>query len=265
MTDPLTTIGAGLAVLGSKDVLAKLLGPTADYIGGEVSGLVKKCNLNLDSIFQRATRKLGHRIEQPGSVNPRVLQHVIEDGRFCEDELTAEYYGGLLAGSREPTGKDDQCLPYITKVKAMSSLQIRIHFALYYSLLTLHKESKLDMGLGTDCSKAGLLFPDQFFNELVPPEGLPRYWELITSVVVGLSSHGLINTYSYGNKEHLRSSFPEADQRGTYLEPNFVGAELFMWAVGTQSPSGHDFFSLAQEDIEQVIIVPSSVKAKLLT
>ncbi len=145
MTDPEAAIGAGLAILGSKDILTKLLGPTADYIGGEVSGFVRKCNINLDSIFQKATQKLGDRMEQSGSVNPRVLKHIIDDGRFCEDELAAEYYGGLLAGSRVPNGKDDLCLPYISKVKAMSTIQIRVHFAIYYSLLKLHESSKINL------------------------------------------------------------------------------------------------------------------------
>lgn len=55
--DPLTITGAGLAVLGSKDLLVKLLGPSADYLGGEIAGFVQKCNVNLDSVFVRATKK----------------------------------------------------------------------------------------------------------------------------------------------------------------------------------------------------------------
>jgi len=47
MSDPLTVAGAGLAVLGSKDVLTKILGPSADYIGGELASLIEKCNINL--------------------------------------------------------------------------------------------------------------------------------------------------------------------------------------------------------------------------
>lgn len=49
--DPVTVSGAGLAVWGSKDLMTKLLGPTADYIGGEAKNLVAKCNINLDGIF----------------------------------------------------------------------------------------------------------------------------------------------------------------------------------------------------------------------
>ena len=76
--DPLTIIGTtGLAVLGTKDLLIKLLGPTADYVGGEVAGFVEKCNVNLDSVFSRATKKLGARIDEEGSVSPRVLRQIL--------------------------------------------------------------------------------------------------------------------------------------------------------------------------------------------
>jgi hypothetical protein len=77
MPDPVTTVGAGLVVLGSKDLLGKLLGPAADYIGGEIKGFVEKCNINIDNIFSKATNKLGPKLNDPGVVNPRVLKHVL--------------------------------------------------------------------------------------------------------------------------------------------------------------------------------------------
>ncbi|MDX8128321.1 hypothetical protein QLH52_13575 [Methylomonas sp. OY6] len=40
-------VGTGLAVLGSKEILDKLLGPSADYIGNETKNLIAKCNINL--------------------------------------------------------------------------------------------------------------------------------------------------------------------------------------------------------------------------
>jgi hypothetical protein len=70
--DP-TIIGTGLAVLASKDVLNKLLGPTADYVGGEMKGLVEKCNVNIGSILARAVKRLGTRLDEPGQVSPRIL------------------------------------------------------------------------------------------------------------------------------------------------------------------------------------------------
>jgi hypothetical protein len=262
LADPLTIAGAGLAVLGSKDVLTKILGPTADYIGAEAAGLVKKCNINLDNIFVKASRKIGDDLDNPGAVSPRVLKHILDEGRFCEDELAAEYYGGMLAGSREETGKDDQCLPYLSKVKQMSVYQIKLHFAFYYQVLKLHKGSDLNLGLGNDLPKAGLFLPHEFLFQILPPEKQEQYWDLMAHCVVGLNTHGLINTYSYGEAEHLKKRFPNAEQRGIYLEPNFVGAELFLWALGKQTPNGHKFFETNISDVDLVIDVPDLAQAK---
>ena len=74
MIDPGTAIGGGLAILASKDILLKILGPTADYVGGKTKGLVEKADINLNAIFSIALRKLGDRADAPGQVNPRVLK-----------------------------------------------------------------------------------------------------------------------------------------------------------------------------------------------
>jgi len=108
MIDPTTLIGAGLTAFASKEILTKLLGQTADYIGGEIKNLVEKCNVNIGDIFIKAYRKLGTRVEEPGTVNPRVLKSVFDEGRFCEDDLVKEYFAGVLASSRTSDGKDDR-------------------------------------------------------------------------------------------------------------------------------------------------------------
>lgn len=259
--DPLTLTGAGLAVLGSKDLLLKLLGPTADYVGGEVAGFVQKCNINLDSVFARATKKLGARIDQDGSVSPRILRHILDDGRFCEDELAAEYYGGILAGSREATGKDDQALPYLSRVREMSVLQIRLHFVFYYELLRLYAEDRPNLGVSSECNQSGLLLPHQFMIPLFPPEKVGKhYWDMMTHSVVGLSSQKLIETYRYGPADALKQSFPGADKDGVYMAPSFIGAELFLWALGIEAPNGHRFFDVPLSDVEKIIEVPSGAE-----
>jgi len=261
--DPLTITGAGLAVLGSKELLLKLLGPSADYLGGEISDFVQKCNVNLDSVFVRATKKLGGRIDEKGSVSPRVLRHILDDGRFCEDEVAAEYYGGMLAGSREPMGKDDRCLPFLSKVREMSVLQIRLHFVFYYEVLRLYRDTKPNLGLGDECNKAGLLLPHQFMIPIFPANKVAdSYWDMMTHSVVGLSSQGLITTYAYGGADTLKQQFPGADKDGAYMAPNFMGAELFLWALGLETPNAHRFFNVSPKEIEQVIPIPPGAEAK---
>jgi hypothetical protein len=106
--DPLTVAGTGLAVLGSKEVIVKLLGPTADYIGTGLRHYTEKGAVNLRRIFANGVRKVGPSLEQEGQVPPKVLKGILTDGYFCEDELGAEYFGGLLASSRSVVARDDR-------------------------------------------------------------------------------------------------------------------------------------------------------------
>src|SRR5258708_18135700 len=98
----------GAAAWASKEVAGKLLGPPFDYIGGEIRHFTEKCNVNITSIFARAKRKLGERLEESGAVSPRVLRHVIDEGAFCNEAIAAEYVAGVLAAARVEGGRDDQ-------------------------------------------------------------------------------------------------------------------------------------------------------------
>jgi hypothetical protein len=42
-----------------------------------------------------------------------VFKQIWDEGRFIEDELAVEYFGGLLASARPPDGKDDRILPFL--------------------------------------------------------------------------------------------------------------------------------------------------------
>ncbi len=105
-------IGAGLGILGgsiaSKELILKILGPTADYIGDGLRSWTEKRVENVKNIFDIAGEKLGNKIEEPGSVAPKVLRLVLNEGSFCDDELTKEYFGGVLASSRTPLARDDR-------------------------------------------------------------------------------------------------------------------------------------------------------------
>ncbi len=269
MPDPLTAVGAGLAVLGSKDVLTKILGPSADYLGGELAGLIEKCNINLDEIFSRAEKKLGDRLDLEGGVSPRVLHQILSDGRFCEDEITAEYYAGLLAGSREensniaaPLRFYDYSLPFLSKVREMPAHQLRLHFSFYYEVLRLHKNKDVNLGHWHESGNVGLLLTLPFIAKMFPHEDPLESWELMVSTVVGLFSLGLIsNNYAYGYPSDLKRAHPNASMPGAYLEPNIVGGELFLWAIGASNPNAHRFFELDIDSIDKPVEIPDGCLA----
>ena len=65
MAEPITTVGLGaIAAYLGKDGLAKILGPTADYLGGELQEFTKKRIDNIGKIFTRSSRHFRYFIEK---------------------------------------------------------------------------------------------------------------------------------------------------------------------------------------------------------
>lgn len=110
-------VGTALAILGSvtasKELLLRVLGPTADYFGEQLVDLVEKLNPRrretLAKILARArTINEGQGDDVEGEVPPRVFRNIIDEGTFVDDDLAAEYLGGLLASSKVPSGRDNR-------------------------------------------------------------------------------------------------------------------------------------------------------------
>ncbi len=238
--EPTTAIGTGLAILGSKDILTKLLGPTADYVGGEVRNLVEKCNVNLDNIFRKATEKLGNRIEDKGIVSPRVLKHVLDEGRFCEDELASEYYGGILASSRSQNGRDDRGVTLLAVVKDLSVYQLRFHF-LVYSLVNRHfKGQSTNLGDLSETRQLELFVPITVYDAAMDFSETEDRNAILSHCLFGLGRHDLIANFSSGQADFLRKKAPAIDVPGIILTPTLLGAELFLWAIGLTGASGRE-------------------------
>jgi hypothetical protein len=115
----------GLTILGgavgSAKIVEKLLGPTADYIGLGVKTWTEKRVENVGRIFRIAAEKLGSSIEEKGGIPPKVLKGILEEGSFCDDELSANYLGGVLASSRSSAPRDDRGATYIALIGRLST------------------------------------------------------------------------------------------------------------------------------------------------
>ncbi|WP_422320324.1 hypothetical protein [Prosthecobacter sp.] len=249
--DPSTAVGAGLAILGSKDLMLKLLGPTAEYVGGEVKGLVAKCNINLDNIFKKAMRKLGTRADEPGEVNPRVLKHIFDEGRFCEDELAAEYYGGILASARSGNGRDDRGVTVLATVKDLSVYQLRTHFILYSLVHRLFKDQEVNLEKRLDCSNAKIFIPDEVYSEAMDFQPGEDVSSIVPHAFAGLDRYNLVS------EVHIAAgpSGGWVPSKGIVFAPTFSGAEVFLWALGIEGASGSKLFEVEiEEGLEGVTI-----------
>lgn len=234
--DPLSTIGAGLAVIGSKDLLLKVLGPTAEYVGGEVQGLVEKCNINVDQIFVKAKNKLGDRLEDKGAVSPRVLKSVLDEGRFCEDEVAAEYYGGILASSKVEDVRDDRGVVHMEAIKRMSVYQLRLHY-LFYSLLKELGEVDSLIGMNVERMKNKIFIPFDVYDDAMELNDTENPNVILSHSIVGLVTNGLIgDNYACGPKENMEEALGYCpDTGGILFMPTLIGAELFLCAEGINS------------------------------
>ena len=111
-------------------VLKKVLGPTLDVFGKDLAQLY---GIGRDKILGAAKDKIPD-LGDGKIANLRVARDVLWNGAFSNDEICAEYFGGILATSRSKDGNDDNAVPFVDVVKSMSSSQLRLHYYLYHSL-----------------------------------------------------------------------------------------------------------------------------------
>src|SRR5205823_3226803 len=55
----------------------------------------------------------------------------LEEGSYWDDELGAEYLGGVLASSRTEAPRDDRSASLIALVSRLSTYALRVHYLMY--------------------------------------------------------------------------------------------------------------------------------------
>ena len=247
MVDPVTTLGAGLTVLASKDLLTKLLGPSADYLGGEMKTFVEKSHVNLESIFRAAIEKLGPLANEPGEVSARILKHVIDEGRFCEDPFVVEYLGGILASSRGEASRDDRGTFYLNEITSLSSYQIRTHYLVYASIVRAGNPTKQDTSYWFEENSLSVVIPEAGYVDAMEYTAEEKSDQISYHSFLGLGMRGLCER---GTKVKTPpSSHPDFDQPYRFVWPTRYGYELFLWGLGLGKVRATSYFDLEPNHI----------------
>jgi hypothetical protein len=233
--------GTGLAILGSAlggaKLVEKMLGPTAEYIGGGLRNWTERRLQNVANIFTNAKEKLGDRIEEPGAIPPRVLKEVLDEGSYCDDPLTTEYFGGVLASSRSQVGRDDRGAHWSSLVARLSAYQVRSHFLIYRAVCDRFAGKDFQFNMD-DRPKLSILLPfSSYFRSMdFSQDEMNQVTSLLNHSFFGLHKEGLIGTFLYGNGETLKkrkgADFSPPEEGGVWVTPSALGAELFLWAHG---------------------------------
>jgi hypothetical protein len=234
MPEPITTVGLGaIAAYLGKDGLAKLLGPTAEYLGGELQEFTKKRIENIGKIFSKAEEKLGDDINKPGHVPPKVLKIIVNEGSYCDDAVAVEYFGGILASSRTELGRDDRGGRIAKILDGMSTYQIRSHYLFYSLIRKLFRDSGY-LFTHEDRGKMAIFIPWDVFSHAMQfnQKEVDQLVSILNHILFGLNADGLIENFQYGPKERLAKYFPQVNAGGILVSPSAFGAELYLWGYG---------------------------------
>lgn len=240
--------GTGLAlatsIFGSKDLIVRVLGPTADYFGTEIEGFAKKRIKNVKKIFEAADRK-NTITSTSHAVPPRVLQGILNEGSFFDDELGAEYFGGVLSSSKSGISRDDRGANINSVISRLSTYQLRAHY-LFCSAFKLNfsgrdinpydvnKLNDLKIHVDTPSYMAAL--------DLTETE-IANFESINGTILFGLKKEALIaDDIIGGSPEHLKKEKNvDVLTHGYVVTPSPLGIELFLWAFGRGTDSLKSF------------------------
>jgi len=253
MPDPVTGAAALAKAMGSVgsqgekvagNLLTRLLGPSADAFGEALARAVEYRTRNFGRIAERADAKSqGNR---DGIVNTRVAFVMLEDGSLCNDELMAEYLGGVFAGTRTFSGKDDRAVSWIKVIAGLSALEIRAHFLLYREWAgRLHGRTDLNLGMTLSTIRATLDVELHEFERLLNADDSIPFGQATAHAIPGLQAVKLLSDNSAcGPRSEVARDSPF--ENVLQVQPSMRGCELYGWAQGLPGLSAEEFTSKAE-------------------
>jgi hypothetical protein len=234
-------LGTGLTVVGAalsgKELLLKMLGPTADYLGENLKDLVKKRLDTTNKIFQNGATKLGGKIEEDGNVSPRVLKDILNEGSFCDNEVAIDYYGGILASSRSRDHRDDRGVYFNKIVSSMSTYQLRTH-CIFYNVFKEQFDGKIKnvlMSFELEKNTCYISYKNYAGAMDFSEEEMKQFNSIIPHCLYGLISVDLLKSKNlfFGMRELFHNLEMKVESPGISFTPSILGMELFLWANGS--------------------------------
>jgi len=231
---------------GAAYVAQKLFGKTLDEMGEDLNKMYK---VNRDKLLTKAAEKVSDP-NDGAKPNLRVARDVIWNGAVTDDEVCAEYFGGLLASSRSDDGKDDSALIYVDCIKALSSKQLHLHFVIYNSLheLLVKTGAAIRPGMQDELSQKQVWFATNELRRL----GLNPIIDLNI-----LHRQGLVSAYASNQHVLGEKALPYCQ-----ASPTTFGVLLYAAALNCLK-SWHQFGNNSFSTIQAKIPVPELIAPTL--
>ena len=200
--------------------IEKTLGPTLDVIGVDLAKLYSSTKTGVAKIALATKNKIKSDDSSNKQTNLRVTRDVFWNGAYSDEDICAEYFGGVLAGSRSTDGKNDTGIFYLDLVKSLSSTQLKLHFFIYSSLNKI---------LAADISYKSInVAQSQDINSRVvylDSNELLQFGINLEVDLVALHDKNLIESFEYNGDMH-----PDKHHL-TKVVPTTLGVQLFAVAA----------------------------------
>lgn len=231
-------LAVGAAALGlGGDIVRRIVGPPADRLGEALGRLMEQRTANVGRVLASAERKLGDRISDPGQVPTRVAAAILEQGSYCEDQLMAEYLGGILASARTEAGRDDRATRWVTLVTGLSTYEIRLHYALYAAGRAALIEAGVRVPWGNESNypQFDFVMSNDAFDAAMEFDDSEPAEDITTEALFALSREDLLTRWRTVSPDTLRLEQRRRapkDEPCLIYSPTTAGIQLFMWGLG---------------------------------
>lgn len=234
---------AATAYVG-KELAIRMFGPVIDTIGDDIKELYSVAiSNNIRRLFYFVKNKMeSHQINNKNSVQLSIIHEIMNNGAFQDNEIFSEYYGGVIAASRE--NQNDIGKEICQTITRLSSYSLRFHFIIYNAMRNTFLGKNINMRDEIYCSLCRIFIKKSDLDRSMgfSTDNEEYISEIYSSCLTSLVREGLLfSQYSYGKNVQINSNFTMPEP-GLVVGPSASGAALLLWAAGYGlKPSGSIF------------------------
>lgn len=230
----------GVGEIVGSTLAKEILGGAIRYVGANFKKyLTSSGEENLQQILTSAHNKLEELGKTARGVNPKLLKTILIDGALCEDRLTAEYFGGVLASGQGGIGRDDRAATWAALVAQLTCYQIRAHcvfYKIFKALFDGRPEIAHGLTIHDNYVDARIFVTCESYDSAMGfgSEELDLVAGITQDTLFGLKQHDLLRKVMVGDRDTLLevTRAKGIDQAGFVFEPTVRGIQLFLWAHG---------------------------------
>lgn len=251
---------------GATAVLYQLLSPSAKVFGERIGGLSEVACDNIESVLRKVANKISD--DSVGTIPLRVGKSILQEVPYSDNEITQEYFAGVLATSKTQDNIDDRGVYFNDLVSKLSSYQLRAHFIFYSLVNEKFLNSDLNVQVGKQANDMGIVMSsNEFLDTMNVSESMSE--TISGHIFSGLSKEDLITGAAYGHSDKLNISKVSKIKNNEELEshilkytPTSLGAELFLWSIGRGDLPAYKFLDIDNtENLSEIEFnMPQSAK-----